>query len=439
MNFFSQVFPLIYSQMNKEEKIYCRVVCKGWQNSVDKFLQTHSGIRALEPYQKPPHVLSYLPTLIQKGFSNHYFGTSLSIEVFLRDMESHPWNPFITGCLDLSACQPPAPFPQLQWNDVNSLLTQFGKHILQVNLGPQLFDHGEYTVLDCYKLLERTLDLMPNLKRLFIFGFKYYEYSRRVFRFDELVDYINTHPLPELPHLEELEFEFQLCRKTEPVIDELMSRYAKRINTISFSVSVWNEAKEQYKNLQYLRELKIVMDNYFPFCVHLIKSLHAPQLGKVQLTFQMNDLLIPVMMALNDSCPSLTYLKFKFEKKPKESFDFFSRPPFQMNGVKTLEVVESSNAPYDMLLTFLTKLEVLLILCKETERSRERGEEFQEGRRTFGIRKLLSSQDKIYKSKIWTKLPTLEEFTLAKVNYAEEIVSKTQFTRGMYNYLKQDN
>lgn len=436
-----QIFPLIYSQMDKQEILYCRVVCKGWKKSVDNFLQTHPGTRALEPYpyQHAPHAPSFLPSLIQKGFVGHNFGTSLSVEVFLKEMESQPWNPFITGYLDLSTCPVPEPFPKLQWNDVNSLLTQFGKHILQVNLGPKLFDNDRYTIFDCYKLLEKTLELMPNLKKLFISGFKYYDCSRPIIRFDELVQYIKTHPLPELPQLEALEFAIELRRKTEPVIDELMSRYANRINSISFSLSVWNENKEQYKNLQNLREMKVVVDNYYPLCVYLFKSLNAPQLGKIQMTLQQDGLIIPIMMALHEFCPSLAYLKLKFGKKPRDTYDSFSKPLFQLKGVKTLELVESSNVPYEMLLSYVPSLEYLLILCEpknEKDESSWELEEMQEEQPTLGIRQHILSQD-IYQSNIWTKMGTLKECTLARVNKDEEIVGKTQFTKGSYIYFKQ--
>lgn len=429
---FFQVFPLIFPDLSQEDILNCRLVCKPWNRSVDNYLQNCPESRYLElypynltkmatsingsPLQKavawnhPPHIPVYQPLLRSKNFRSIHFDNTGKLSTFLAKTSTHPRNPFVLRLISLMCCQVDQQDLQAYWLEItDSLLQKFVQEVYHLQICPTIGLGPNRDICSYYERLLKTLWRLPNLKTLHLYRNNDYLPPVSSKEATRIQGYMDMHPLPPLPELETLSEVFMDPLRQELIINQLMRTYSSQLKTISMSITIWREDIPEFSNLPQCTSLYIRLDDCLEKWERLCYQLEAPNLGKLSLNIQTTSEISQIFRPLQQrNFQSLVYLKLHFIAKLRiarsgeEAGD-----QFLLENVKTLEVSENANAPYDYLLSHLPKLEYILV-CFEPGMEKMKDEVFLNDR-IFEIRKWMYSEA-LYKSNIWARMVIRNEF-----------------------------
>lgn len=400
-----------------------------------------SPLQKAVAWNHPPHIPVYQPLLRTKNFRSIHFDNTGKLSTFLAKTSTHPRNPFVLRLISLMCCQVDQQDLQAYWLEItDSLLQKFGQEVYHLQICPTIGLGPNRDICSYYERLLKTLWRLPNLKTLHLYRNNDYLPPVSSKEATRIQGYMDMHPLPPLPELETLSEVFMDPLRQELIINQLMRTYSSQLKTISMSITIWREDIPEFSNLPQCTSLYIRLDDCLEKWERLCYQLEAPNLGKLSLNIQTTSEISQIFRPLQQrNFQSLVYLKLHFIAKLRiarsgeEAGD-----QFLLENVKTLEVSENANAPYDYLLSHLPKLEYILV-CFEPGMEKMKDEVFLNDR-IFEIRKWMHSEA-LYKSNIWARMEYLKEFTAAKMgqdgDMSFEIESKVIYNRGDYNRLTE--
>lgn len=383
-------------------------------------------------------MLQYQRGLRIMGFEPVHFANAEAIRTFIRKTENHPRNPFLLRYLDLGNDLETDIDHEPYWNAVHDLLSRFGSHVWRMHLSPVANDQHRNSIQICYQILRRTLQLTPNLNVLTLGGFLCHEciHPVDVLIRVQLKAYTFNNPLPRLPNLEVMENTLT-SYKSIPVVSALMKKYSSHLTKVFLLTSQWGDCGRYFRSMPNLTELAFGVNcDDAEYCARIFRNLHVPQLGKLTLYIRESVRMKRILSSIRTHLGTVTYLAMQFNDR---THDHIMTGPanFSLPNVKTMEILENDqNVPYDLLLSHLPDIENILVCCHP-----HRNYPTCECVEQFEVRTYMRSGS-MYESNIWTKLKSLKEFTIGwsggeVSDLSHEIVSKTQYTREKYDWLKE--
>lgn len=342
------------------------------------------------------------------------------------------------------------------WDHMYELLSKFGHHITRITLN--LDSNHRPKPLAKFKVFREVLLRLPNLKYLGISGLlsssaKHKEYSILEDSFNKLKNYVEKHPLPQLPHLESIslnddKFDLATCPF---LLSTLLKSYGSQVTTLSKNIRTWKTNDFHSTNFPKLVDLYIVNCSKYLESSTVLEKLIAPNLQRLTISGAHLDgeKQLPSLFKslLNGNFP-LRYLTLKYyisEKLPQGPVDE-SYPILQ--SVSTLEIVECrekpNKVPFEKVLRALPNLEYIFMcsditLAENLENQTKRGVgELKED--CLQIREW-AARGQMYKCSVWELLPKLREISFGffgdhTTELSTEVMNVKTFTREKYNYFR---
>ncbi len=190
------MFPFIPTQ---SKILVCRLVCKRWRNGVDNFLESNSSRRPVYNMDTPQHKRLGIQTIILKdrGLLRSLFTLEKIRQIPEKVFPFPIKNPIVGRSIEFSLKF----VVDEKYSSALEFFCNFGHHIWDVYLLVSSRDP-----LKLFQLLKKTLEYLPNLKRLKLCFSGETNRRRLDFAVSEFYyEHKHTMNLPPLPFLETLE------------------------------------------------------------------------------------------------------------------------------------------------------------------------------------------------------------------------------------------
>lgn len=401
---------------------------------------------------RPAHAPDFPIPLIDKGLFGPNLRSSQRVADIMEQMLVHPKNrnPFLLRCVDFTS-EHEEQDPENYWDGVLIFLSELGHNLWNVAFEPCNLDHV-VNPIQMYHILRLLLIFLPSVRVLRLIGFLLNDSSLAISRATIicLKRQIKKFPLPQLEYLESLSMVKYGTDYPDPIFNELMRRYSAQLTSLNLFLVLrcWQSHLRHFQQLPNLTQFQIhICVDYdradLPVWNRLCSSLVAPNLAKLVMWIIPDEechadwVFEQTLMPLVGTFPSLVYLKLTLTNKVGTS-GCLTQPRFVLNGIKTLEIMNQASMHYECLLQYLPDLEYLMV-CHELEMGAPPAplQDFEK----WHIFKWFPGST-VYRSGLWTRVPTLKELTLARtgdesyeVHLREEVLDRRTYTRSRHNEL----
>lgn len=391
-----QVLPHVFKDLRKADILNLRLVCKQWCTGVDNFIEGHPSLLPFDEkiYRTVQSNFNYLP-LAAKIYDDIAFVNAEEFENFMATMAGHPRNPFFGRSVRIGSCGDLWDYMddaiENTWEGAAQLCHQFGVHLWHVEFANYEFS---LSALDFYQGISRSLANLPNIKSLHMNG----ALDAKEEDDNQLLEYMENHPLPQLPHLESLVFDLVMendpVEEGDPLVvlrnrglpddpdvlleylqnnpeiinqlfmqvpptpdnfqDKFITTYAGQLKKLEIDLPSW---REEYNTLlTRLTEVHLKHVNSIPNLKSLLHGLQAPHLRKLTLSLRCSmkiNQLFEVLQPLQILCLDFGYLGEAPDDYLEGSIDDVLP---NISTLKFLRIKDTSSMKYEYMKSF-TSLE----------------------------------------------------------------------------------